>query len=78
MPLIPALGKSRQMDLCEFEVSLVYKVRPNPTRTTKGEPVLNKSQTKTKQKHQQCFSLTKKERREEKNKRHCKSEMLKA
>ena len=27
-PLIPALGKQRQVDLCEFEVSLVYKGNP--------------------------------------------------
>jgi hypothetical protein len=26
MPLIPALGRQRQVDLCEFEASLVYKV----------------------------------------------------
>ena len=26
MPLIPALGRKRQEDLCEFEVSLVYRV----------------------------------------------------
>jgi hypothetical protein len=25
MPLIPALRRQRQEDLCEFEVSLVYK-----------------------------------------------------
>ncbi|CAO2587489.1 hypothetical protein LEMLEM_LOCUS4506 [Lemmus lemmus] len=25
MPLIPALGRQRQVDLCEFEASLVYK-----------------------------------------------------
>ena len=25
-PLIPALGRQRQVDLCEFEVSLVYRV----------------------------------------------------
>ena len=24
-PLIPALGRQRQADLCEFEASLVYK-----------------------------------------------------
>jgi hypothetical protein len=27
MPLIPGLGRQRQMDLCEFEVSLVCKAR---------------------------------------------------
>ena len=25
MPLIPALGRQRQVDLCEIEASLVYK-----------------------------------------------------
>jgi hypothetical protein len=25
-PLIPALGRQRQSDLCEFEASLVYRV----------------------------------------------------
>ena len=25
MPLIPALGKQKQADLCEFDASLVYK-----------------------------------------------------
>lgn len=27
--LIPALGWQRQVDLCDFEASLVYTVRPN-------------------------------------------------
>jgi len=35
MPLIPALGRQRQVDLCEFEVSLVYKVSP-------GQPGLHR------------------------------------
>ena len=26
MPLIPALQRQRQVDLCEFQASLVYKV----------------------------------------------------
>ena len=26
MPLIPALGRQKQADLCEFEVSLIYIV----------------------------------------------------
>ena len=26
MPLIPALGRQTQVDLCEFEASLVYRV----------------------------------------------------
>ena len=28
IPLIPALGKQRQVDLCEFKASLNYRVRP--------------------------------------------------
>ena len=31
-PLIPALGRQRQEDLCEFEVSLVYKARCRTAR----------------------------------------------
>jgi hypothetical protein len=31
-PLIPAMGKQRQVDLCEFEVSLVYKEVPRKSR----------------------------------------------
>ena len=30
--LIPALGKQRQEDLCEFEVSLVFIVSSRPAR----------------------------------------------
>ena len=26
MPLIPALGRQKQVDLCEFEVTLIYNV----------------------------------------------------
>ena len=32
MPLVPALIRQRQEDLCEFEVSLVYKVSLRPAR----------------------------------------------
>ena len=42
MPLIPALGRQRQGDLCEFEANLVYKVN---SRTDKGyteKPYLKK------------------------------------
>ena len=42
MPLIPALGKQRQVDLCGFEVSLVYRMSSRPARATQRNPVLKK------------------------------------
>jgi hypothetical protein len=46
-PLIPALRRQRQADLCEFEASLVYRVS---SRTTQKNPVSNKIKQKKKQK----------------------------
>ena len=34
MPLIPALGRQRQADLCEFEANLVYRATGLPKQTT--------------------------------------------
>jgi hypothetical protein len=34
--LIPALGRQRQVDLCEFEVSLVYRVTSRTSRATQS------------------------------------------
>ena len=42
MPLIPALGRQRQEDLCEFEVSQVYRASYRTARTTQRNPVLEK------------------------------------
>jgi hypothetical protein len=39
MALIPALRRQRQADLCESEVSLVYKVSFRTVRTTQRNPV---------------------------------------
>ena len=48
MPLIPALGKQRQTNLCEVTVSLVYTVSSRITRVTQRNPVLkNKQKTNT-------------------------------
>ena len=38
-PLILVLGRQRQADLCELEVSLVYRVSSRTTRATKGNSV---------------------------------------
>ena len=46
MPLIPALRKQKQVDLCEFEVSLVYIASSRTARAIEGDPV---SKNKTKQ-----------------------------
>ena len=39
MPLIPALEKQRQVDLCEFKASLVYRMSSQTARAvTKRNP----------------------------------------
>ena len=40
VPLIPALGRQRQVDLCEFKASLVYRESSRTARTvTQRNPV---------------------------------------
>jgi hypothetical protein len=34
MPLIPAPGRKRQVDYCEFEANLVYRTSSRTARTT--------------------------------------------
>jgi hypothetical protein len=34
-PLIEALGRQKQVDLCEFEVSLVYRVNSRTSRVVR-------------------------------------------
>ena len=40
MPLIPALGRKRQVDLSEFEASLVCKVSSKTAKATQRNPIL--------------------------------------
>jgi hypothetical protein len=47
MPLIPALGRQRQVDLCELEASLVYRVSSRTASAIQRNPVMKK-QNKTK------------------------------
>ena len=42
IPLIPALGRQRQMDLYECEDSLVYRVSSRTARATQRKPVSKK------------------------------------
>ena len=53
--MIPALGRQKQADLCEFEASLVYKASSRTARAIQRNPVLenktkqNKTQTNKKE-----------------------------
>ena len=50
MPLIPALGEAEQVDLCEFEAILVYKVSSwTASALTQRNPFSKNKQTNTKE-----------------------------
>jgi hypothetical protein len=54
MLVIPALRRQRQVDLCKFKASLVYRVSSRTARATQKNPVsTNTKQNKTKQQQQQ-------------------------
>ena len=46
-PLILALGRQRQVDLCEFKASLVYRASSRTAEAT-GRPCLEKTEKKKK------------------------------
>ena len=41
IPFIPALGRQRQPDLCEFKARMIYRVSSKTSRATKRNPVWN-------------------------------------
>ena len=45
MPLIPAFGRLRQVDLCEFKASLVYRVSSRTARTVTQRNTVSKNKT---------------------------------
>jgi hypothetical protein len=45
MPLILALGRQKQVDLCEFKASLGYRVNSRTARATQRTPVFKKAKT---------------------------------
>jgi hypothetical protein len=47
-PLILALRRQRQVDLCEFKASLVYRASPRTVKDIQGNPVLKNQRNKTK------------------------------
>ena len=46
MPVIPALGRLRQEDWCEFETSLGYKSELKASLSCIARPCLKKTKTK--------------------------------
>ena len=58
-PLIPALGRQRQVDICEFKASLVYRVNSrtgsNATEKLEKQNKQTNKQTKTKK---DAFSIS--------------------
>ena len=50
MPLIPALGKQRQAELCEFKTSLVYKVSSRSAKAVTQRNPVSKNEKKNKEK----------------------------
>ena len=56
-PLIPALGRQRQVDLYEFEASLVYRVIPNSQCYTE-KPCLRKQRNRAGEMAQPLRALT--------------------
>ena len=56
MLLIPALGRQRQEDLCQFEANLVYKVSSRTAGATQRYPVSkNQNQPTNQPNRQQMF-----------------------
>ena len=48
IPLISALGRQKQVDLCEFEASLAYRVSSRTVRDTQRNPVSKNKNEKIK------------------------------
>ena len=50
---MPALGRQRQVDLCEFEASLVYRASSRTIKATQRNPVSKQSKTR----HHEAIAL---------------------
>ena len=48
IPLIPELRRKKQVDLCEFVASLVYRVSSRTARTVSQKNPVSKNKTKQK------------------------------
>jgi len=56
MPLIPALGKQKQVDLCGFEDSLVYRVSSGTAKALRN-PVTKTTKDKQTNKQDSSFII---------------------
>ena len=61
MPFTQVLGKQRQIDLCEFKDSLVYKVSSRTTKDTQRNPVSKKQKLKNKNKRNRVRKMSHKD-----------------
>jgi hypothetical protein len=48
MPLIPALGRKRQMYICELKASVVYRASSWTAKATQRNPIAKTKKTKKK------------------------------
>ena len=55
MPLFPALRRQRQVDLFEFEASLVYRASSRTARTTQRHPVSKNKQKRKRKKERKIL-----------------------
>jgi hypothetical protein len=59
MSLVLTLGRQRQADLCEFEASLVYRVRSRAARGYTEKPCLRKQKQRQQQQQKPRHKQTK-------------------
>ena len=57
MPLIPALSRQKQVDLCEFKTSLVYRVSSRTAKTASQRSLVSKNKTKNRKQNKQTKRL---------------------
>ena len=51
--LIPAFRRQKQMNLCEFETSLVYRVSSRTAKTTEIKPISKNRKRRTRRKEEE-------------------------
>jgi hypothetical protein len=69
LSLIPALRRPRQVDLCEFKVSLIYRVSSRTARATQRIPVLENPKKGRRKKKGQRREGRRRRRKREKGRR---------